>query len=62
MGSETNMFRDVMDIAWKSSEDNGGCDPWTAKQALHMIRSTLSIDLSIDLPLVDLINKVKSAT
>ena len=37
-----SLFRDAMELTRKSSEINGGCDIWTAKMALHMIRSTLS--------------------
>ena len=60
--AKRSLGRDAMETARKSSEINGPCDPWTAKMALHMIRSTLSIYLSIDLPLVAPIIKVRSAT
>ena len=65
-GAQQSLFRDAMETTWKSSEINGACEFWTAKLALHMIRSTLSIYLSIylsiDLPLVALIIKVSPAT
>ena len=49
------LLRDAMELTRKSSQVNGSRDPWTAKKALHMIRSTLSIYLCIDFPVVALI-------
>ena len=45
--AKRSLFCDAMQITRKSSETNGACDFWTAKMALHMIRSTLSIYLFI---------------
>ena len=38
--AKRSLFRDAMELTRKSSETNGPCDLWTAKLALHMIRST----------------------
>ena len=42
-----SLFRDAMQITRESSEVNGSHSFWTTNMATHMIRSTLSIYLSI---------------
>ena len=37
---ERSLLGDAMQLTRKSSQTNGPCDFWTAKLALHMIRST----------------------
>ena len=60
--TKPSLFRDAMQTTRNSSEINGRHSFWIAKMARHMIRSSQSINQSIDLPLVALIIKVSPAT
>ena len=53
-----SLFRDAMEITPDSSKVNGPHSFWITNMATHIFRSTVSIDL----PLVALIIKVRSAT